>query len=349
MQIIQFLNRVDVHGIVGRTNIERIGDKKCLTMSVVTEYAHIDENGEACVELTWFMVRAFEGPDTQDIEFIQKGSFVAVTGRFMSKRYTDANGNEKNTYEIYASKVKKANGIIGDDIKAIPEKPSIRKTLFFFFGSLSVLQILENNGINKLLSPGMSRDTALYIANKLIRQSLGDNQYDYDLELNTVEYEEDSEEKIQERFGLDIRSCVEAYGLNEKSLEESNGSGNSQGWTAFLISVRKQPSPVNEIPDHLKNKTSFQYLGKTFIGAGTFQQNGLKDNFKEIIRRTEWNPQKPYIPDFNHEQFYALAKTVSQDKEDIFWCVELGFYLVPSDTFMYKFNLEFPKYRVENA
>lgn len=116
-----------------------------------------------------------------------------------------------------------------------PEMPLIQKTFFFFYGSLSVIQAIEKRGIEKCLRAGMSQPKAFDIAEALIKEEFGEDFTDYDLDLVVEDYEKTSKQDIDKAYEDDIEYYIRANGLDEKSLEEHDGSGNAQGWTAFLV------------------------------------------------------------------------------------------------------------------
>ena len=61
--------------------------------------------GAAVSESTWHNIVAWSGKDTQDIDRIEKGVAVHVTGRLRTNRYTSSDGAEKLYYEVMANKV----------------------------------------------------------------------------------------------------------------------------------------------------------------------------------------------------------------------------------------------------
>ena len=134
----------------------------------------------------------------------------------------------------------------------------------------------------------------------------------------------------------DIHRCGDSEWLNVRHSDEVYFVP-----TIFNIAeaLAKYVEDIADIPERLKNKKSFEYLGRTFIGAGTFRQNGIKNDFKDIIKHTERIPDHPYVSGFDYEQFYETARKAHQYKNEIFWCIELGMYLLPTNGFMHKFNL----------
>ena len=100
-----FLNKIEIRGIVGNSNIQKIGDTRLCRFSVVTELAYKGNDGTNIIECTWFSVSATQGKDIQDLDAITRGAIVHVIGRLKCNRYTDGNGVDRVMYEIVARKV----------------------------------------------------------------------------------------------------------------------------------------------------------------------------------------------------------------------------------------------------
>ena len=100
-----FLNKIEIRGIVGNSNIQKVGGTRVCRFSVVTELAYKGNDGTNIIESTWFNVTAWEGKDITNLEAITRGAIVHVHGRLKCNRYVDANGNDRAQYEIVARKV----------------------------------------------------------------------------------------------------------------------------------------------------------------------------------------------------------------------------------------------------
>lgn len=110
----EHLNRIEIQGALGRISTTKIGGGKLhANFAVATNYAYKDATGTAIVETTWHRVNAFESEkvSAETLNEMQKRMdkhdfvYVRVVGRLRQRRYTDANGNDCNTYEIIASEV----------------------------------------------------------------------------------------------------------------------------------------------------------------------------------------------------------------------------------------------------
>lgn len=95
----EFVNAVEIKGVVGRVTKTQAGELSIVNFSVVTEYAYTDKKGTPMVETTWFNCVSFK-----DIP-IDKGDHVHCLGRFRARRYTDNSGAERTCYEVVTNSV----------------------------------------------------------------------------------------------------------------------------------------------------------------------------------------------------------------------------------------------------
>ena len=100
------LNAVKLRGVVGTIRISQFSETKVARMSVATNYAYRDKEGNAVIETTWHNVVAWEGKEIIRLESIEKGSKVEVFGRLRSQRYTGEDGVERTTFEVLARSLK---------------------------------------------------------------------------------------------------------------------------------------------------------------------------------------------------------------------------------------------------
>ena len=101
----EFLNRIELRGIVGTSALNRIGDSEVCRFSIVTEYSYKDRENNPVVDTTWFNVTAWEGKNMPDFRQISKGAIVQVAGRVRTFRFTSADGVERSGWEILARRV----------------------------------------------------------------------------------------------------------------------------------------------------------------------------------------------------------------------------------------------------
>lgn len=101
------LNRAVVRGIVGSIRVTEVGDTKAARMSVATNFAYKAKDGTCILETTWHAVSLFEGKNISGLDTIAKGDRVEIEGRLRNQRYIGADGIERTTCEILASKLVK--------------------------------------------------------------------------------------------------------------------------------------------------------------------------------------------------------------------------------------------------
>ena len=102
----EFLNSVEITGVVGRVNTQNVSDHKVANFSVVTEESFSDASGCAIIETTWFNVVAWQTDKMPDLDTLERGSRVNIKGRLRLKRYTNADGEPRTMNEVVASSVR---------------------------------------------------------------------------------------------------------------------------------------------------------------------------------------------------------------------------------------------------
>lgn len=96
----EFLNRIEIQGIVNAVSVTRIGDTKVARMSVYTDTCCSSGDGCAVVDRTWFNVSVQNAGAEADK--LEKNCAVNVKGRLKIFRYTNETGAERVVYEIVA-------------------------------------------------------------------------------------------------------------------------------------------------------------------------------------------------------------------------------------------------------
>lgn len=97
----EYMNKIELRGIVGVIHTHNVGGKQYASFSMATEYAFKDKDGYCVIETTWHNVLAWDG----EFGSITKGSKVYVIGRLRTRRYIDAEGNERCSTEVIAQEV----------------------------------------------------------------------------------------------------------------------------------------------------------------------------------------------------------------------------------------------------
>ena len=104
----EFLNRIELRGVVGKAEVNTVNGTQVCNFSVVTDYSGVDKEGKPAIESTWLNV-AFWGrrnSDPLDLYSIQKGAWVQVIGRLRQRKYLDQEQVERSKLDVLARSVK---------------------------------------------------------------------------------------------------------------------------------------------------------------------------------------------------------------------------------------------------
>ena len=102
----EFINRIELKGRVGTVRANTVNNSRVVNFSLVTEFLYKTRDGNAASESTWFNVAAWEGKDILDMDKIEKGAVVHLTGRIRSSRFVGSDGTDKYMFEVQASKLR---------------------------------------------------------------------------------------------------------------------------------------------------------------------------------------------------------------------------------------------------
>ena len=85
------------------------GDAVCNFSVAVTEKWK-DKSGEQKEQTTWYRVNAFSRLAEICGEYLRKGSQVMITGRMQSRKWTDKDGAERESWELRADSMQMVGG-----------------------------------------------------------------------------------------------------------------------------------------------------------------------------------------------------------------------------------------------
>ena len=104
----QCINEAHLLGIVGRVEKKQVGDKVFARLSMVTERAYVDGQGDTMVDVTWHNVTvpqdAWENAD--DIDTVGRRAVIEIRGFIRAVRYAADDGSERIITEIVAKSAK---------------------------------------------------------------------------------------------------------------------------------------------------------------------------------------------------------------------------------------------------
>ena len=107
--IMEFLNKIQLRGIVGAVREVAVESTKTYRFSLATEYCYRGVSGMPTVEVTWHNVVAFSSPG-ENWDWLQKGAKVEVEGRICNRKYVGSDGVERTVSEIRAHSLKLIEG-----------------------------------------------------------------------------------------------------------------------------------------------------------------------------------------------------------------------------------------------
>ncbi len=99
------LNRIELRGVVGTVRCQQTAGKKLYKFTLATSRAFKDKNNAAVIETTWHQVVAWESASMPDLDKIEKGSKLYVSGRVHTREYTNSEDEEKSVFEVIANRV----------------------------------------------------------------------------------------------------------------------------------------------------------------------------------------------------------------------------------------------------
>ena len=102
----EYINRIELKGRVGTARTNVVNGSRVTNFSLITDLLYKSREGTPTSEATWFNIAAWEGKDIHDMEKIEKGAIVHVTGRMRSAKFEGSDGTEKHLYEVLAGKLR---------------------------------------------------------------------------------------------------------------------------------------------------------------------------------------------------------------------------------------------------
>ena len=104
----EFINRVELQGIIGSVRQYTIGTQKGFQLTVATNRVYKDRDGNPVIETQWTCCSGWESEHV-DLSLLEKGREVHLIGRIRNQRYTGADGVERTTMEVVVSSLEAAS------------------------------------------------------------------------------------------------------------------------------------------------------------------------------------------------------------------------------------------------
>ena len=99
---IEFINRVELQGIIGSVRQYTIGTQKGFQLTVATNRVYKDKDGNPVIETQWTSCTGWESENI-DLSLLEKGREIHLIGRIRNQRYTGTDGVERTTMEVVVS------------------------------------------------------------------------------------------------------------------------------------------------------------------------------------------------------------------------------------------------------
>ena len=103
--LMDYINRIELKGRVGTVRSNVVNNTRVCNFSLVTDFLYKTREGNPTSESSWFNVVAWDGKDIINMDKIEKGAIVHVTGRLRSSKFEGSDGTEKQLYEVLANKL----------------------------------------------------------------------------------------------------------------------------------------------------------------------------------------------------------------------------------------------------
>lgn len=100
----EMFNKIEVAGIVERTETRTIGMHSRTRFSLVAQGTYKNKEGESVFVITWFSCIAF-GQTALDARNVERGDSVRVAGRLKMRTYSAPDGEERQLPEIVANEI----------------------------------------------------------------------------------------------------------------------------------------------------------------------------------------------------------------------------------------------------
>jgi single-strand DNA-binding protein len=104
------INRVEIQGFLGRDAEVKSFEsgRKLVNLRVATNESYMNGKGEWVTSTTWHNVSMWMNKKDEELDFLKKGTMIAVTGKLNTRKYTDKLGQDRYITEVVAQKVEMA-------------------------------------------------------------------------------------------------------------------------------------------------------------------------------------------------------------------------------------------------
>ena len=106
--VMEFLNKVELEGVVGNVDNHSMSHSSMVTFSLATNTVFKDNTGGMCCDVMWFRVTKVYAQKEPMLQ-LKKGDYAHVVGRLAAEKYVGEDGVERQTCKVIAQSVKRVN------------------------------------------------------------------------------------------------------------------------------------------------------------------------------------------------------------------------------------------------
>ncbi|MBO4719011.1 MAG: single-stranded DNA-binding protein [Prevotella sp.] len=101
----EHINKVELQGIVGNAKAYPMaGGLNVVRFSLATDYCYRSKDGMAVIDTTWHSISMLE-TKPNELDWIQKGTALHLTGRLRCVKFCDSNGIDRSVTEVVAEDI----------------------------------------------------------------------------------------------------------------------------------------------------------------------------------------------------------------------------------------------------
>lgn len=104
----EFLNKIELRGLVGNVSMNKVGEQTCARFSVCTETSYRNADGSFAIECTWINCTAWSGK-CPNVSELGRNKQVHLLGRIRTSQYITAEGTERTIYEVFVNSLEIIN------------------------------------------------------------------------------------------------------------------------------------------------------------------------------------------------------------------------------------------------
>lgn len=101
----EFINIVEIQGVVGQANVQKVNDAIKITLSVATNYTHLRSDKTICIDTTWFLIVVWTKENKDKLVIPQKDDWIHAKGRLRQCRAIDEDENVVQIYDVLATEL----------------------------------------------------------------------------------------------------------------------------------------------------------------------------------------------------------------------------------------------------